>query len=120
MQSRSYAPDDKTVKLENFKKDRNFVGDWLIGVLHHFPDGDFTLDDAQAVYESLLVDLRDYSPTGPAAKAAMAKAYCPLAGAAVFQFFPFYADKMRCMDGVFFNNYGLRTIHPDAELHSCV
>ena len=58
MQSRSYVPDDKKLKLENFKKDRNFVGDWLIGVLHHFPDGDFTLDDAQAVYESLLGDLR--------------------------------------------------------------
>ena len=31
MAARAYAPTDKTVALEEFKKDRRFVGDWLIG-----------------------------------------------------------------------------------------
>ena len=102
MQSRSYEPDasNSSTSLESFKKDRRCVGDWLIGVLHHFPTGDFTLKDAQGVYESLLDDLNHMK--GNAATAAMAKAYCPIGGAAVYEFFPFYGDDMHVMDGIFF------------------
>ena len=64
-------------------------------MLHHFPDGDFTLQDAQGVYEALISGLHNFD--GNVANAAMAKAYCPLGGAAVFQFFPFYSDKARAL-----------------------
>lgn len=104
MQSRAYSPSGK-ISLEQFRKDRRFVGDWLIGVLHHFKAGDFTLEDAQAVYEVLLENLGDMK--GNVAEAAMGKAYCPLGGAAVFQFFPFLSQNMRVMDSIFFNNVGL-------------
>ena len=42
---------------------------------------------------------------------AVSKAYNPLGGAAVFQFFPFYAENMQVMAGIFFNNYGPRSVH---------
>ena len=48
--------------------------------------------------------------TGNAAEGAMGKAYCPLGGAAVYQFFPFLSQNARVMDSIFFNNYGLRTL----------
>jgi hypothetical protein len=60
------------------------------------------------VYETLLESLG--SMTGNAAEGAMGKAYCPLGGAAVYQFFPFLSQNARVMDSIFFNNYGLRTL----------
>ncbi len=127
MQTRSYHPEQaeleedpgslqRTLTLDNFKSERRFVGDWLIGCLHHFKSEEFTLEQAQQVYETLIENLDEMK--GNAISGAMAKAYNPLGGAAVFQFFPFYAEKMRVMDGVFFNNYGMREIHPDADLVS--
>ena len=60
MASRLYEPESKTITPAEFNKDRRFVGDWLIGCLHHFQrTGDFTLADAQSVYETLLSDLKE-------------------------------------------------------------
>lgn len=116
MAARCYEP-ESGVSGEEWTKGRRFVGDWLIGCLHHFQrTGDFTLSDAQRVYEQLISDLA--RTEGSVIPAAMAKAYCPIGGAAVYEFFPFYADRMRVMDGIFFNNYGIRSIHEDAELFS--
>ena len=47
LQTRSYEPDGKKLALEKFRKDRRYVGDWLIGCLHYFKDEEFTLEDAQ-------------------------------------------------------------------------
>jgi hypothetical protein len=95
--------------------ERRFLGDWLIGPCHYFKKDQFTLQDAQQVYEDLLSNLDQMSEE--ARSAAIAKAFCPIGGAAVFQFFPFYAHPMAVMDSVFLNNYGRREIHPEAELH---
>lgn len=117
MQGRQYRPAEGSgLSLAEFRKARRYVGDWLIGCQHYFRDKDFTLEDAQRVYDKLLSDLENME--GSAVSAAMAKAYCPLGGAAVFQFFPFYGEKARVMDSVFFNNYGTRTVHPDAALET--
>ena len=116
MQSRSYTPDKSSgISLEEFRKERRFVGDWLIGMMHYFGD-EFSYEDAQQVYETTLKNLK--SMEGNALSAAQSKAYCALGGAGIFEFFPFYAERARVFDGIFFNNYGLRTIHPDAELYS--
>jgi hypothetical protein len=86
MASRMYESD---VSDAEFKQERRHVGDWLIGCLHHFQrTGDFTLADAMTVYETLLSDLKNTE--GSVISAAMAKAYCPIGGAAVYEFFPFY------------------------------
>ncbi len=117
MQSRSYAPAaSQKISLEQFRKDRRYIGDWLIGCLHHFKGRDFSREDAMDVYNALLENLNDMK--GNAVEAAMGKAYCPLGGAAVYQFFPFLSQDIRVMDGIFFNNYGIRDIHPEAELVS--
>lgn len=107
MQSRNYEPE---------LKDRRYVGDWLIGVAHKFQSKEFTLEDAMKVYKDLISNLNNME--GPALNAAMAKAYCPLGGAAVYELFPFYGDKARVMDSIFFNNYGLRDVHPDSGFYS--
>lgn len=94
MQSRSYYPEHKELTIDKFQKDRRFVGDWLIGCLHYFKEEEFTLEQAQRVYETLVEDLNEMK--GSAAAGAMAKAYNPLGGAAVFQFFPFCKVTLCC------------------------
>jgi hypothetical protein len=104
LQSRCYEP---------ILKERRFVGDWLVGVLHHFNNPEtFTLQDGQNVYENLIDSLNNMDSA--ALDGTMAKAYCLLGGAAVYEFFPFYGDRMRVFDSIFLNNYGPRELHPDS------
>ena len=94
MASRMYESEASDAE---FKQERRHVGDWLIGCLHHFErTGDFTLADAMVVYKKLLSDLKNIE--GSVIPAAMAKAYCPIGGAAVYEFFPFYGRFHCCAD----------------------
>ena len=53
------------------------------------------------------------------ARAAEARAYGTITGgAAMCEVMPFYPDDQRVWSGVFFNNYGLRSMHPDAGVVS--
>ena len=105
LQTRAYEP---------VVKERNLVGDWLIGPLQKIKSGvEYTLDTAQAKYERLLASMENLD--GDVLHAAEARAYGVInGGAAMCEVMPFYPDHQRVWSGVFFNNYGLRTIHPDA------
>ena len=110
MQLRSFEP---------LNKDRNLIGDWLIGPQARIRElgRDFTLQDAQAQYDELLKEL--VTMEGAVAHACEAKAYSLLNnGAATFEFFPFYGDEHKILDSLFFNNYGLRDVHKDAGFYS--
>ena len=97
---------------------RNLVGDWLIGPLQRVPHGvEYTLDAAQDKYGQLLAELEALS--GGVARAAEARAYGVVTGgAAMCEVMPFYPDDQRVWSSVFFNNYGLRSMHPDAGVLS--
>ena len=111
LQTRAYVP---------VVKERAFVGDWLIAPLHRLRAAgvtDYTLADAQRAYVTLLDDLAS-------CKAAVMRAFYARVfgvvkgGAATFEKAPTYADDNRLCDSLFFNNYGLRTVHPDAKCRS--
>lgn len=97
--------------------ERNLVGDWLIGPLQHVPKGEYTLEDAQRGYERLLDDLDNLGES--VRRAFDAKAYGLYnGGAAVFEVPPTYGDDSRIFDGIFFNNYGVRTVRPESGFFS--
>lgn len=93
-------------------KDRNYTGDWLLGPLQ-YPAPDYTLKEAMKGYKSLLDDLDN---CGPSVKRAFwAKAYGFFTqGSALFEVPWFYPDDSCLADGIFFNNYGIRDVHPDS------
>ena len=119
MQTRAYEP---------VLKDRNVVGDWLIGPVRNIRSlteagRAFSLKDAQRMYEDLMDELGHGTDCGrfdgAIAKACEAKHYGLLNwGAAVFEFFPFYPDENKILDSIFLNNYGIRSIHPDSGFYS--
>jgi hypothetical protein len=107
LQSRHFEP----------KMDRNLVGDWLVGPLQHVPRGEYTLEDAQRGYEQLLDDLDNLGVS--VQRAFDAKAYGLYnGGAAVFEALPTYGDDARIFGSIFFNNYGVRTVHPESGFFS--
>jgi hypothetical protein len=97
--------------------ERNLVGDWLIGPLQYVPAGPYTLEDAQRGYERLLDDLDNLGES--VRRALEAKAYGVYrGGAAVFEVLPTYGDDSRVFDGIFFNNYGVRTVRHESGCRS--
>lgn len=95
---------------------RKYVGDWLLGPLQ-YPAANYTLEEAMKGYQNLLWDLDN---CGPATKKAFwAKAYgFYTQGSALFQCPWFYPDDSCIANGIFFNNYGIREVHPDCGFHS--
>lgn len=106
MQSRYY-------RAPGQDKDRDFVGDWLIGPVQ-FVGKEYTLQDAQKGYDQLMTDMDEAGPS--VRKTFWAKAYGVInSGAAGFEAFPFYNDNMHVMDRcIFMNNYGVRTVDPSS------
>ena len=104
------------------KREREIVGDWLLGPQQMVterlaPDGQYTLEQAHAGYTTLLSELDELS--GAVARAAEGKHYALVNnGAATFEAWPFYGDHSRVWDSLFFNNYGVRSVHEDAGLVS--
>jgi hypothetical protein len=102
------------------KLDRNFVGDWLVGPLQYpeqIGSRQYTLHDAMLGYRSLLDELDNVGE--PVKRAFWAKAYgLYTQGSALFQAPVTFADDSRIADSVFFNNYGVRSVHPDADFVS--
>jgi hypothetical protein len=93
--------------------ERNIVGDWLVGPVQHVPRERYTLEDAQRGYERLVRDLDALDEQ--VQRAFDAKAYGLLnGGAAVFEALPTYGLDAKIWDSVFFNNYGVRSICPEA------
>ena len=113
LQTRAYEP---------VIEERNLVGDWLVGPLQRVAssscaDKEYTLECSQQKYEQLLEDMNGLSAA--VARAAEARAYGTVTGgAAMCEVMPFYPDDQRVWSGVFFNNYGLRSMHPDAGVVS--
>ena len=109
LQSRCYVP----------KIERNAVGDWLVGPLQRI-DGNFTREQSQKNYESLVDQLEHPSPDSEVAKSIMAKAYGgQISGAAMFEpnaTYPY--DAQLTYDALFFNNYGRRTLPVELEVVS--
>jgi len=89
-------------------KERDFVGDWLIGAMSQLPAGEFTLEAAMTSYKEMLSDLDGIGPMTQAAF--MAKAYGLVnSGAAAFQIPPTFNDNSHILDrSLFMNNYGVR------------
>jgi len=99
-------------------KERDFVGDWLIGAMTQLPWGDFTLEKAQAAYKEVMNDL---DTVGPVTKnAVMAKAYgLANSGAASFMPIPAYNDNLHMLDrSLFMNNYGVRSMPEESPFHT--
>jgi hypothetical protein len=103
LQTRHYEP----------KLDRNIIGDWLVGPVQRVPRDRYTLEDAQRGYERLV---RDLDTLGEEVRRTFdAKAYGFLnGGAAVFEAAPTYGLPAKIWDSVFFNNYGVRSVCPEA------
>lgn len=103
MQTRHYEP----------KADRNLVGDWLAGPIQRITNDCYSLEDAQRGYEQLVRALDSLGED--VSRAFDAKAYGFLnGGAAVFEAAPTYGLGVKILDGVFFNNYGVRSVAPES------
>ena len=107
-----------TTAFEPVVPERNLIGDWLVGPVQGLPTDSgtpYSLEQAQNGYQKLLREIRDCD--GAVREAFEAKAYGVInGGAATFQAPPTYpvGGRATMLDSVFFNNYGTRTIHPDA------
>ena len=102
LQTRHYGPE-----LE-----RNLVGDWLIGPVQRIPKDQYTLEDAQRGYERLVHDLDTLGKD--VRNAFEAKAYGLTTEAGLFEALPTYGLDARTWDSIFFNNYGVRSVFPEA------
>ncbi|HTW65637.1 MAG TPA: SRPBCC family protein, partial [Bryobacteraceae bacterium] len=102
LQTRHYEPE-----LE-----RNLVGDWLIGPIQRIPRDRYTLQDAQLGYQRLVHDLDNLGED--ARRAFDAKAYGLSTEAGRFEALPTYGLDARTWDSIFFNNYGPRSVCPEA------
>lgn len=102
LQARHYEP-----KLE-----RNLVGDWLIGPVQRIPKDRYTIEDAQRGYDRLIRDLDDLEEE--VRNAFDAKAYGITTEAGLFEALPIYGLDARTWDSIFFNNYGVRSVCPEA------
>jgi hypothetical protein len=110
----------QTRSFEPSFKERRFVGDWLIGVLHKvrtwgrlFRLQTYKVDDAQQFYQDLIEGLgtTDASIRDGLYSRVLGKLK---GGAAAFEKTPCFPGNSRLNDSLFFNNYGIRTIHEDA------
>lgn len=110
----------QTRSFEPSFKDRRFVGDWLIGVLHRvrtwgrfFGLQTYKVDDAQQFYQDLIEGLgtTDASIRDGFYSRVLGKLK---GGAAAFEKTPCFPGNSRLNDSLFFNNYGIRTIHEDS------
>jgi len=98
-------------------KERDFVGDWLIGLITQVP-AEFPLEAAQENYNEMIHDL---DTAGPLTKNAFwAKAYgLANSGAAAFEIPPAFNDDIHIMDRcLFMNNYGSRTMPEQSPFHT--
>ena len=104
-----------TAAYEPYIQERNVVGDFLVGPLQRVGgDDEYTLAKSQAAYETLRTELAECS--GAVRRSFEAKAYGVLnGGAAAFEAPPTFGDDLMLLDSVFFNNYGTRTVHEDAQ-----
>ncbi len=102
LQTRHYEP-----KLE-----RNLVGDWLVGPVQRIPRDRYTLEEAQRGYERLVRDLDTMGED--VCRAFDAKAYGVTTEAGLFEALPTYGLDARTWDSIFFNNYGVRSVRPEA------
>ena len=101
-------------------KERRFVGDWLIGILHRVRTwsrllgiGTYKVEDAKKFYQELISGLEttDASVRDGFYSRVLGKVK---GGAATFEKTPCFPGNSRLNDSLFFNNYGVRTMHPDA------
>lgn len=110
----------QTRSFEPACKERRFVGDWLIGVLHRVRTwrrrvgiASYAVTDAQRFYRDLIAGLG-------ATDAAVRDGFYSRVlgklkgGAAAFEKTPCFPGRSRLNDSLFLNNYGPRTVHPDA------
>jgi hypothetical protein len=102
LQTRHYEPE----------RERNLVGDWLVGPVQHIPKDRYTLQDAQAGYERLVRDLDNWGED--VRRAFDAKAYGLSTEAGRFEALPTYGLDARTWDSIFFNNYGVRSVCPES------
>ena len=111
LQTRSFAPPHP---------ERRFVGDWLIGVLHRIRTwrrrcggARYAVADAQAFYRDLVSGLAvtDAAVRDGFYSRVLGKLK---GGAAAFEKTPCFPGRSRLNDSLFFNNYGPRSVHPDA------
>ena len=104
-----------TAAYEPYIQERNVVGDFLVGPLQRVgADDEYTLAKSQAAYETLRTEVAECS--GAVRRSFEAKAYGVLnGGAAAFEAPPTFGDDLMLLDSVFFNNYGTRTVHEDAQ-----
>ena len=104
-----------TAAYEPYIQERNVVGDFLVGPLQRGgADDEYTLAKSQAAYETLRTEVAECS--GAVRRSFEAKAYGVLnGGAAAFEAPPTFGDDLMLLDSVFFNNYGTRTVHEDAQ-----
>jgi hypothetical protein len=114
LQTRHFPVDGEKPKSGTLSgKPRDLVGDWLIGYPLYIPE-DYTHEVAQEQYQQLLEDADSLG--GYAKTAFWSKAYGLLnGGAAGFQCppnFPVNID-YRLLNSIPFNNYGIRTVHPN-------
>jgi len=93
---------------------RDQVGDWLLGPSYPMDEKNVTFAEHTAMYNTILKELDKLS--GASAEAIEAKHYSLVnGGAAVYEAWPFYPlDAAVFGNCLFFNNYGLREMVPEA------
>ena len=111
MQTRAYLP---------LIKERNVIGDWLVGPVQRLGPSEYTIETAQKEYNKLIQEMTEFPPNGEVSKSFHAKAYGWYQhGASMFELHPYYAyDAGLWAPSVFFNNYGPRSINADIGLKS--
>ena len=98
-------------------KERNLCGDWLVGPIHFIPKSQTTYryQDAINMRNDLHKNLKDHN--GNVLEAFESRAYGKFQ-AGVQQYQMCTPTTTPVFDMIWFNNYGLRTIHPDAGFKS--
>ena len=101
-------------------KERRFVGDWLIGILHRVRTwsrllrlDSYKMEDAKKFYQELISGLKttNASVQDGFYSRVLGKVK---GGAATFEKTPCFPGNSRLNDSLFFNNYGIRTMHDDS------
>ena len=97
--------------------ERNLCGDWLIGPIHYIPNSkkSYEYNDAIEMRNDLHKNLKGAS--GNVLEAFESRAYGTFQ-AGVQQYQMCTPQDTPVFDMIWFNNYGLRTIHPDADFKS--
>merc|ERR1719191_1352849 len=103
--------------VDGQENNRDFVGDWLFGVVQSVPQV-YDLKAAKDGYEELNQELKEIGPATQ--EAVMAKAYgMKNSGAALFQLLPTYSTWSHPFHrNIFMNNYGVRTMPEGSPFHT--